>query len=97
MDFEYDPGKDRANRKKHGISFEEAITVFSDPLLLILENYTEASEDRFIAAGLSEKERLLLVVHCIRESNDEEEIIRIISARRAGKKEKKKLEEKRSR
>lgn len=97
MDFEYDPVKDRSNRKKHGISFEEAITVFADPLLLILENYTETSEDRFIASGLSEKEHFLLVVHCIRESVDEEEIIRIISARRATRKEKKKLEEKRRR
>ena len=93
MRFEYDSKKAASNEKKHGVSFEEAISVFEDPLLLLLEDSSEAEENRFIAAGFSELSRFLLVVHCIGEASNNEEIIRIISARPATKREKKQLEE----
>ncbi len=73
--------KARANKRKHGISFEEARTVFYD------ENAVEFfdpdhsdSEDRFIMLGLSFRSRVLVVCHCVREGGD---VIRIISARKA--------------
>jgi uncharacterized DUF497 family protein len=82
--FEWDENKNRSNIKKHGISFEEAQTVFYD------ENATEffdedhsEKEERFILLGLSHKIRVLIVCHCLRE----EDVIRIISARKATKKE----------
>ena len=93
MRFEYDSKKAASNENKHGVSFEEAISVFEDPLLLLLENSSGAEEDRFIAAGFSELSRFLLVVHCIREARNNEEIIRIISARQATKRERKQFEE----
>ena len=85
--FSWDNRKNKANQKKHGISFDEAQTVFFD------ENAVEffdpdhsESEDRFIMLGLSYRLRVLVVCHCFRESESE---IRIISARKATKKEQK--------
>ena len=83
--FVWDEQKDRANRRKHGISFTEARSVFYD------ENAREyadpdhsATEERFILLGMSSRLRVLVVCHCYRES---ESIIRIISARRARRSE----------
>jgi uncharacterized DUF497 family protein len=79
--FEWDPRKDRANRKKHGVSFEEASSAFYDERGLLLDDPDPSKdEDRFILLGLSSFVRLLVVVHCFRGSDD---IIRIISARKA--------------
>jgi len=85
LTFVWDERKDRANRRKHGISFEEARTVFYD------ENAREyadpdhsANEERFILLGISSRLRVLVVCHCYRES---ESVIRIISARRAQRSE----------
>ena len=83
--FEWDAGKNRVNQKKHGVSFEEAVTVFYDENAV--EFYDEqhsGHEDRFLMLGLSVKLRMLLTCHCLRESGS---VIRIISARRATKKE----------
>ena len=82
--FEWDNQKAVANLRKHAISFEEAISVFSDEhaLLLTDPDHSEA-EDRFILLGLSADLRTLVVCHCYRQ----EEVIRIFSARRATKKE----------
>ena len=93
MVFEYDPEKNKANIKKHGVDFEEAISVFGDPFLSISEDDSQSKEERFIALGRSKKERSLFVVHCYRTKENEEEIIRLISARRLTKFEKKCLEE----
>ena len=83
--FEWDPRKAAANRRKHGISFEEASTAFSDELGLIIPDPDHSDdEDRFILLGLSVALRLLVVVHCFRE---EDGVIRIISARKATKRE----------
>ena len=79
--FAWDPRKDATNRRKHGVSFEEAQTVFSDDRGLFMADPEHSSEgDRYVLIGLSSAIRVLVVVHCHRESD---EVIRIISARRA--------------
>jgi hypothetical protein len=83
--IEWDKVKDRINIRKHGISFEEATTVFYDEKALLLADPDHSdTEDRFVLLGVSTSLRLLVVCHCYR-SNDE--IIRIISARKATKPE----------
>ncbi len=81
--FVWDDNKNRENKKKHGVSFEEAITIFSRlPLEVFFDPDHSASEDRYVAIGFSEKDRVLLVVHC---ENRQGTIVRIISARKASK------------
>ena len=84
--FEWDGHKNVENRRKHGVSFEEAATVFLD------ENAREffdpdhsRDEDRFIMLGISAHLRVLVVCHCLRKRS----VIRIISARKADKQEEK--------
>lgn len=85
MNFEWDENKARANLKKHGVSFEEAQTVFYDENALLINDPDHSEdEERFIILGLSAGTRLLVVCHCYRES---ETVIRIISARKATRKE----------
>ncbi len=87
--FEWDPEKAKKNEHIHGISFDEASTIFSDDLsLLIYDPLHSESEDRFIIIGKSYKNRLLVVVHV-----DRGDRIRIISARKATKKEREQYEE----
>ena len=83
--FEWDPQKNLTNQKKHGVSFEEASTVFEDVNALVISD-PEHSEDeeRFVILGFSVRANLLVVCHCYRAS---ESVIRIISARRATKNE----------
>lgn len=91
MRIEWDSGKAKANKKKHGVGFEEAASVFSDPLARIINDPDHSEdEDRFILLGVSLQSRLLVVCHCYREDDD---VIRLISARKAMKKERKKYEE----
>ena len=88
MKFEWDQNKDRTNRKKHGVSFEEAMSIFYDAEgLLITDPDHSDDEDRFIILGLSSKLRELVVSFCERVKNQDEENIRIISARKADKDE----------
>ena len=83
--FVWDSQKSRANRKKHGVSFEEAETIFyDDEAQLIADPDHSTEEDRFVLIGRSSKFRVLVVVHCYREND---EVIRIISARKATKHE----------
>jgi uncharacterized DUF497 family protein len=83
--FAWDESKNTSNRKKHGIWFEEAQTVFDDIRgRLFLDSSHSDEEDRFILLGYSSLGRLLIVIHCHRESGS---IVRIISARKALKKE----------
>ena len=85
MSFEWDEGKNRANQLKHGVSFEEARTVFfDDDALEFYDDEHSGWEDRFLMLGLSTRLRLLMVCHCERK---EGEVVRIISARRATKRE----------
>jgi uncharacterized DUF497 family protein len=81
LTFTWDERKDAANRTKHGISFDEARTVFFDEhARLIADPDHSDDEDRFIILGHSEQRRLLVVCHCYREDDS---IVRIISARKA--------------
>ena len=83
--FEWDDSKNRINIQKHGISFNEAVTVFQDEnALIISDDEHSKQEERFIILGLSHTPRLLVVCHCYR---GEDSIIRIISARKASKHE----------
>ncbi|MDR0835880.1 MAG: BrnT family toxin [Tannerella sp.] len=83
--FEWDPAKATANIKKHGVSFEEARSVFYDEFAVqFFDEEHSTSEDRFLLLGMSTGVRLLLVCHCEREAGD---IIRTISARKATKTE----------
>ena len=83
--FEWDPGKATANRRTHGISFEEAESVFSDERARLLDDPDHsAGEERFVLIGLSATLRILVVAHCYRA---DDEVIRIISARRATRSE----------
>ena len=84
MKFEWDETKNRSNINKHGISFQDAVYVFSDPFALSShdEEHSE-EEDRWVLLGKNLNESLLLVVHTIRSA----EVIRLISARKATKNE----------
>ena len=85
LSFEWDDRKNAQNRRKHGVSFEEAETVFFDERALLIDDPEHSErEDRFILLGLSAVARMLVVVHCYREKGD---IIRIISARKANRAE----------
>lgn len=85
--FEWDKGKSALNQKKHGVSFEEAQTVFLDENALFIHDPDHSGEeDRFILLGLSAQFRVLVVCHCYRKSD---EVIRIISARKAARSEQK--------
>jgi uncharacterized DUF497 family protein len=82
--FEWDESKNISNTKKHGISFNEAKTVFTDQYArLIADPDHSEDEDRFILLGTSIDSRLLVVCHCIRMN----ETIRIVSARKADRRE----------
>ena len=85
MNFEWDENKARINQEKHGVSFEEAQTVFDDAdALQIFDPDHSESEDRFIMLGMSAVLRILVVCHCYRA---DDETIRIISARKATRNE----------
>ncbi len=85
--FEWDTKKASSNERKHGVTFDEAKSVFSDENALVIPDPDHSqAEDRFIILGMSSHDRALVVVHCFRE---EGAVIRIISARRAGTKEQK--------
>ena len=87
--FEWNEDKNRSNQRKHGVSFEEAKTVFFDDLARLIPDPDHSiGEERFILMGLSEKYRLLTVCHCERNGDT----IRIISARKADKFETKQYE-----
>ncbi len=91
--FEWDVGKAQSNLRRHGISFEEAKTVFNDPLLLTFpDDFHSETEDRLISIGYSGSVRLLLVIHTERDQ-DNELLIRIISSRKATPSERKTYEE----
>ena len=87
IQFEWDENKNQINRRKHGISFHEAKTVFYDEEARVIDDPEHSEmEDRFIILGLSRKANLLVVCHCYRASDT---VIRIISARKATKTESK--------
>ena len=92
--FEWDANKAQRNLEKHRIGFDEARTVFSDPsLVTYLDELHSDSEERFVSIGLSERNRVLLVVHTEREELKEKIVVRIISCRKATSAERKIYEE----
>ena len=84
MKFEWNLGKSESNYRKHGISFEEAATVFNDSLSVSFPDPQHSMrESRYVIIGMSRFGRLLVIAH-----TDQEEIVRIISARKATRMEK---------
>ena len=91
MRFEWDENKAARNFVKHGVSFEEAATVFGDPLSDTFDDPDHSAEERrFVIIGASEKGRMLVVAH-----TDEGEVVRLISAREPTRKEREFYEESR--
>ena len=85
--FEWDPNKAKTNIEKHGISFEEATTVFADEQAVLFDDPDHSEdENRSILLGFSAMAKMLIVCHCLREEGN---VIRIISARKATKTEEK--------
>jgi uncharacterized DUF497 family protein len=88
--FEWDSRKEARNRRKHGISFREAATVFGDPFSTEFPDLEHSQdEERYIIIGMSQRGQILVVAHA-----EEEDTIRIISARRATQHERRFYEEK---
>lgn len=87
--FEWDPRKAAANERKHAVGFQEATTVFDDPLSVTIPDPDHSvDEQRFLLLGLSNRGRLLVVAHSAGG-----ESIRIITARRANRPERRTYEE----
>ena len=85
--FEWDPKKSLSNVRKHGVTFEEAKSVFFDEFAVqFYDKESSSTEDRFLMLGMSNESKVLMVCHCVRDS---EVTIRIISARKATAKERK--------
>jgi len=85
LGFVWDPRKAKENLRKHGVSFEEAQTVFLDDHALLINDPDHSDdEDRFLLLGISSRLRVLVVCHCYRES---EQVIRLISARKGDREE----------
>jgi uncharacterized protein len=83
IEFAWDPRKARSNLVKHGISFEEAQTVFLDESARLIDDPDHSEEEaRFLLVGYSSEARCLVVSHCYRQSDS---VIRLISARQATK------------
>ena len=89
MNFEWDKGKAEKNERKHGVSFYEAATIFSDPLAITYSDPDHSiDEQRYLTFGVSRFNRLIIVSH-----TDNKEGMRIISARLMTKQERKNYEE----
>ena len=88
--FEWDDTKESQNHRKHGVSFHEAMSVFSDERAMLIDDPDHSEhEERFILLGLSSALRTLVVCHCYR---DREGVIRLISARRANAQERRRYQ-----
>ena len=87
MRFEWDEKKNERNARKHGVSFEEARTVFDDPLhLSLLDHRFSYFEERWITIGMTDEKGIVVAAHLYFDEEDEEDV-RIISARRATRQE----------
>lgn len=85
LQFEWNEQKNKINQKKHGISFEEACSVFLDDRAIMFDDPEHSqSEERFLLLGMSESSNVCIVSHCFRKNDT---VIRIISARKATRKE----------
>ncbi len=88
IEFEWNDNKALKNLEKHGVSFEEASSVFYDEFAVQFydSGHSELEEDRFLILGVSNESRMLMICHCERQSGN---VLRIISARKATKNERK--------
>ena len=93
FEFEWDPAKAASNLRKHRVSFDEAVTVFADNLLLSMQDDEHDFEQRWISLGRSSEEQLLVVVHTYRELDDNATTVRIISVRPATPRERRRYEQ----
>jgi uncharacterized protein len=94
FEFDWDPAKAESNHSKHGVTFEDAMGVFGDPLALSLpDNESGQGEERWVTIGRNPASNLLLVVHTYMELSAERVAIRIISARRPTRREARQYEE----
>jgi len=86
VEFEWNEVENSKNQKNHGVSFEEAISVFYDEFAVQFydETHSYLNEDRFLLLGMSNKAKMLMVCHCEKQSDNK---LRIISARKATKNE----------
>jgi uncharacterized protein len=89
--FEWDEAKDIANQRKHGLSFDDALHVFNDPLRLTRQDRIENGEARWQTIGMIGRHHIILVAHSFWDDNDNE-IIRIISARPVTRRERRDYE-----
>ena len=82
--FEWNEGKAKSNLRKHKIGFEEAEAIFNDPFVVTFaDEFHSLEEERFISLGLSNVNRILLVVHTETSKNADVLLVRIISCRKA--------------
>ena len=90
LSFEWDESKAVSNQLRHGVSFEEAASIFRDSMSVTIydPDHSSSTEDRFITIGLSARHRILIAVHCDRGNR-----IRIISARLATRRERNQYEQ----
>lgn len=93
FEFDWDPAKAASNLAKHDIAFEEAMTVFLDPLALSRPDDDSGAGERWVTIGLSQDTKLLLVVHTHMELDEDRVYIRIISARRPTRRERRHYEQ----
>ncbi len=94
LSFEWDERKNQTNLLKHGITFEEAVYAFLDDCGLVISDPDHSTEEeRFILLGMTNRRRLLVIVHCLRDNDT----IRIISARKATANEEKQYANQRTR
>jgi uncharacterized protein len=93
MEFDWDPAKATSNLVKHKVSFDEAMTIFRDPLALSRPDDDSDDEERWVTIGLSRDTRLLVIVHTHVELAADHVTIRIISARKPNKTEKRQYEQ----
>jgi uncharacterized DUF497 family protein len=90
--FEWDEDKAEINFRKHGIKFEEAASVFDDPLAVTSQDRIENGEQRWQTVGMAGGYLLRLVAHTVRLDDESIEVVRIISARRVDRAERKRYE-----
>ena len=89
MQFEWDPEKDQQNQAKHGVSFDEASSVFGDPFAWTIDDPDHSvEENRFLTTGYSNRQRLIIVAH-----TDRDERVRLINAREVAAAERRVYEE----
>lgn len=92
-EFDWDPDKAARNLAKHRVTFEDALTIFLDPLALTIPDERGVEEERWITIGVSRATNVLLVVHTYVEVSHDRIYVRLISARKPTKREKRQYEQ----